>query len=108
MTTTIRDRINARELQARMMLVERADVSLDELRLTAAVLSRLGAVEIDDLVVSPGFNLLPDGSVGSANTGTPEWRLYAELGDMVDNARRMGYQLGRAESEARERQEQER
>lgn len=90
------EEIEARESRARAMLIERSDVTLDELRLTAAVLSRLGQVEIDDLCVPPGFNLLPDGSVGSINAHTPEHRLYAELRDLIDDARRLGYQLGRA------------
>ena len=85
------------------MLLERSDVTLDELRLTAAVLSRLGAVDLDDLCVAPGFNLLPDGSVGSINAHTPEYKLYAELSDLVDAARRLGYQLGRAEADARDK-----
>lgn len=98
---SIIDEIQAREQKARTVLVERSDVTLDELRLTAAVLSRLGAVTLDDLCVPPGFNLLPDGSVGSINADTPEYRQYAEVRDLVDGSHRLGYQLGRAEAEAR-------
>lgn len=97
---SIIDQISAREQRARKMLFERSDVTLDELRITAAVLARLGEVKIDDLCVPPGFNLLPDGDVGSINADTPEYRLYAELRDLVDDARRLGHQLTRAEVEA--------
>jgi len=68
------------------------------------LLSRLGAVDLDDLCVAPGFNLLPDGSVGSINAHTPEYKLYAKLSDLVDAARRLGYELGRAEAAAVARQ----
>lgn len=100
---SILEEIDNREHWAREMLVERAGVTLDELRLTAAVLSKIGAVTLDDLQTGAGFNLLPDGSVGSINPHTAEYRRYAELRDLVDDSRRLGHSLGRAETEARRR-----
>jgi hypothetical protein len=69
----IRDRIQ-REQAARAMVVARAGVSQADLLTTFNTLRALGEVQLDDLMVPPGFTLLPDGQVGEANTETQEWR----------------------------------
>lgn len=92
-----RDR-NARN--ARRILIERADVTPDEVIAAAATLSKMGGVNLDDLLKPPGFDLLPDGSVARANTDTPEWSQWAAVQDLVDASRRLGWQLTRAYSES--------
>ena len=83
--------ITERERTARRMLVDRAGVTRDDLRQAAQTLSRLGAIGFDDLVCAPAFDAL-----GNANVDTSEWRQWAAVQDLVDEARRLGHQLGRA------------
>lgn len=90
------DTIRGRDQRARAMLVERADVTLDDVRQAAQTLSKLGAVDLADLITHPGFD-----SLGNANAETEEWRQWAAVSDLVEESRRLGYQLGRAYFEAR-------
>lgn len=90
----------ARDRAARAMLIERSGVTPVELWAAAEVLAKLAAVDLDDLLVPPGFVLLPDGSVGEANTRTPEWRFWARCNDLVDDSRRLHHELLRAREEA--------
>jgi hypothetical protein len=93
---SIIDMIRDRERTARKMLIDRADVTLDEVLAASRTLNKLGKVNLDDLRVPPGFNLLPSGEVGSVNNETPEWQQWAAVSDLVDECRRLSYQLGRA------------
>lgn len=92
--------IDERDRNARLMLIERADVTPDEVIAAAATLSKMGGVNLDDLLKPPGFDLLPDGSVARANTDAPEWSQWAAVQDLVDASRRLGWQLTRAYSES--------
>lgn len=84
------------EFDALALVLQRADVSADDLETTAAVLRKLALVELHDLCVPPGFNLLNDGSVGSVNSKTPEWQYWATAQDFVNKANSLEVALFRA------------
>lgn len=80
-----RERVE-RQASALALVLERAEVSIDDLDAARCVLRKLAVVELDDLKIPPGFNLLPDGSVGSVNNETPEWQLWSDANDFVVDA----------------------
>lgn len=88
-----------REREARQQLVKRAGVDYDDLVTTFRTLRALGAVNLDDLKVPPGFNLLADGEVGSVNCDTPEWLLWSALSHLAEDAAYISRELLHAESE---------
>ena len=55
-----------RENDALALVLGRAEISDDDLKATRAVLRKLALVELNDMKIAPGFDLLADGSVGSA------------------------------------------
>ncbi|MEN4400041.1 hypothetical protein [Mycolicibacterium conceptionense] len=75
-----------RENSALALVLQRAELSEAELEAVRAVLRKLALVRLDDLRVPPGFNLLPDGEVGSVNSDTPEWRSYQTAKAFIDDA----------------------
>lgn len=75
-----------RENSALALVLHRAELSEADLEATRAVLRKLALVQLDDLRVPPGFNLLPDGEVGSVNSGTPEWRSYQTAKTFIEDA----------------------
>lgn len=83
--TKICERIE-REQAARAMVVARSGVSQADLLTTFRTLQTLGEVQLDDLMVPPGFTLLPDGQVGEANTETPEWRDWSTAHQFVETS----------------------
>jgi hypothetical protein len=68
------------------LVVARAGVSQADLIATHRTLRALGAVELDDLMVPPGFTLLPDGQVGQANTETQEWRDWSAAHQLAETS----------------------
>lgn len=86
-----------RETSALAMLVERADVSERDLEATRAVLRKLASVQFQDLLVPPGFDLLPNGEVSCANTHTPEWKFYQAAKSFTDDADYLEVALGRVQ-----------
>lgn len=91
-----------RETNALALVLKRADVSADDLDATRAVLRKLALVELDDLCVPPGFNLLADGEVGSVNKETPEWQAYQDASGFVQDANHLEIVLFRAHRRAME------
>ncbi|MFV8161403.1 hypothetical protein ACNQVK_04685 [Mycobacterium sp. 134] len=86
-----------RETRALAMLVERADVSEQDLEATRRVLRKLASVQFEDLLVLPGFVLLPDWEVSRANTHTPEWKFYQAAKTFTDDADYLEVALGRVQ-----------
>jgi hypothetical protein len=79
------------------MLIERADVDLGDLQKAAKLLSKLGSVNLDDMLTLPAFD-----EMGNGQCETPEWKQWAAVRDLVDESRRLAYQLDRAYFEARD------
>jgi hypothetical protein len=75
-----------REWAARQMVIERAGVSKADLLAAARVLSAIANVNLDDLRVPPGFNVLPDGEVGSVNADTHEWQHWSTANTLREDA----------------------
>jgi hypothetical protein len=84
-----------RERDAQRMVLQRAGVSLKDLETTQRVLMDLGRVNLSDLCVPPGFNLLADGSVGSVNERTPEWQRWSTASQFADDCQHVGAVLAR-------------
>lgn len=97
--TDIIDRAKAcveRESDALALVLDRAEIRPSDLDVTRSVLRKLALVELDDLKVAPGFELLADGSVGSANTETTEWQYWRTAQDLVEDANHLEIALSRA------------
>jgi hypothetical protein len=88
-----------RRLAARALVVARACVSQADLIATNRTLRALGAVELDDPMVPPGFTLLPDGQVGQANTETQEWRDWSAAHQLVETSINLASDLIRIANE---------
>lgn len=86
-----------RETNALAMLVERADVSEQDLEAMRGVLRKLASVQFDDLLVPPGFDLLPNGEVSRANSHTPEWKFYQAAKTFTEDADYLEVALGRVQ-----------
>ncbi|MGU3650615.1 hypothetical protein [Mycolicibacterium sp. A43C] len=91
--------IQEREREARQQLVTRSNVDYADLVTTYRTLRALGEINLDDLKVAPGFNLLADGEVGSVNCDTPEWLFWSALSRLAADADYLARELLRAESE---------
>lgn len=89
----------ARETAARQDFVKRAHPSHEALITTMRTLRALGQINLDDLLVPPGFNLLDDGEVGSVNTNTPEWQSWSFIDQLRDQAEHLADVLSRVENE---------
>ncbi|MBX9919114.1 MAG: hypothetical protein K2Y33_04675 [Mycolicibacterium frederiksbergense] len=85
--------------QMRHQLVIRGEVGYDDVVTTYRTLRQLGLINLDDLKVPPGFNLLPDGEVGSVNSDTAEWQFWSGLNHLRDNAEHLSDVLMRAADE---------
>jgi hypothetical protein len=94
----IRNDIERRQA-ARRMVVTRAGVSYADLITTHRTLRALGTVDLDDLMVPPGFVLLPDGQVGHPNTDTQEWRDWSAAHELVETSIELASDLIRIENE---------
>ncbi|MGL5441292.1 MAG: hypothetical protein ACRDDJ_02330 [[Mycobacterium] stephanolepidis] len=66
---------------------------------TFRTLRALGAVNLDDLRVPPGFDLLADGDVANANPETAEWQDWATAQRLIDQSAHLSERLNKAESE---------
>ena len=84
-----------REKDAQRLVLNRAGVSSADLETIRRTLTQLAGVNLDDLKVPPGFNLLPDGSVGSVNQETPEWQRWSTANDFLEDCRHLGCVLAR-------------
>lgn len=91
-----------RQANALALVLQRAEVSSGDIETARAVLRKLALVELDDLCVPPGFNLLSDGEIGSVNSDTPEWQLWKDAKDLVDDANHLEIALFRAHRRAME------
>ncbi|RFZ11165.1 hypothetical protein DSM43518_02005 [Mycobacterium marinum] len=85
-----------RELKAITMVLDRAEIPAEALETTRDVLRKLAVVDLDDLCVPPGFNLLASGEVASANRATPEWQFYQSAQGFIDDANHLECTLFRA------------
>jgi hypothetical protein len=90
----VQDRV-LRERDAQKLVLNRADVSLKDLETTRRTLLALGLVNVDDLCVPPGFNLLADGTVGSINQDTPEWKRWSTASRFAEKCQQVGVVLAR-------------
>lgn len=93
-----------RQANALALVLQRAEVSSGDIETARAVLRKLALVELDDLCVPPGFNLLPDGEVGSINRNTPEWQFWSDAKDFVTDANHLEIALFRAHRRCNEAQ----
>lgn len=83
-----RERVE-REMNALALVLDRAEISAEDLETTRAVLRKIALVELDDLCVPPGFNLLENGEVASVNQKTPQWQFYQDAQTFVGDANHM-------------------
>lgn len=90
---------NQRVHAANRLVVMRSGVTQAELVTTLRTLRALGAVNLDDLRVPPGFDLLPDGDVANANPETVEWQDWATAQRLIDQSAHLSERLNDAESE---------
>lgn len=91
-----------READALALVLARAELSIDDVETAECVLRKLALVELDDLQVAPGFNLLCNGEVGSVNDNTPEWQFWSDAKDFIDDANHLEIALFRARRRAAE------
>lgn len=88
-----------REHAAHRLVVMRSGVTQAALVTTFRTLRALGAVNLDDLKVPPGFDLLPGGDVANANPETVEWQDWATAQRLIDQSAHLSERLNNAESE---------
>lgn len=88
-----------REDGANRLVVMRSGVRRADLVTTFRTLRALGAVNLDDLRVPPGFDLLPDGDVANANPDTVEWQYWATAQRLIDQSAFLSERLCKAEEE---------
>ncbi|GLE58991.1 hypothetical protein NJBCHELONAE_43020 [Mycobacteroides chelonae] len=88
-----------REHAANRLVVMRSGVTQADLVTTFRTLRALGAVNLDDLKVPPGFDLLPGGDVANANPETVEWQDWATAQRLMDQSAHLSECLSSAESE---------
>lgn len=88
---TVLNTYTDRERATRRAIVERAQLTRGEALLVAEVLERIAAINLDDMICAPGFD-----DMGNANPHTPEWRLWANIDDLIQQARRVGEALHHA------------
>lgn len=83
-----------RETSVLAMLVERADVSEQDLEATRGVLRKLASVQFQDLPVPPGLDMLPNGKMSRSYT---EWKFYHAAKTFTDGADYLEVALGRVQ-----------
>ncbi|SHV73170.1 hypothetical protein [Mycobacteroides abscessus] len=88
-----------REHAANRLVVMRSGVTQADLMTTVRTLRGLGAVNLDDLKVPPGFDLLPEGDVANVNPETVEWQDWATAQRLIDQSAHLSERLNDAESE---------
>lgn len=88
-----------REDAANRLVVMRSGVTQQDLVTTVQTLRALGAVNLDDLKVPPGFDLLPEGDVANANPETVEWQDWATAQRLIDQSAHLSERLSKAEGE---------
>lgn len=88
-----------REDAANRLVVMRSGVTQSDLVTTFRTLRALSAVNLDDLKVPPGFDLLPGGDVANANPETVEWQDWATAQRLMDQSAHLSERLSKAESE---------
>ncbi|MDM2164673.1 hypothetical protein PP352_21220 [Mycobacteroides abscessus] len=87
-----------REDAANRLVVGRSGVTQADLVITVRTLRALAAVNLDDLKVPPGFDLLPEGDVANANPETVEWQDWATAQRLMDQSAHLSECLNNAAS----------
>lgn len=89
--TDIFTTIAERERATCRAIVDRAHLTLGELLHAAETLDKITGINLDDLICAPAFD-----SLGNGNTQTPEWRQWAAIDDIKQQACRVSNALRRA------------
>jgi len=84
-----------REAAAWQLVVERSGLGQEDLAHARHTLLELSRVNLDDLCVPPGFNLLPSGEVSSVNSDTPEWQHWSTAKTFAEDCHHVGVTLAR-------------